>query len=392
MLKVLFLGYAVSPQLANILSGASIAGNKMQINILNELANYSDVKLDIITVYPLAPFPREKKLFVNQKVIKITDNLSAQRISFLNIPIVKQIWQMLSVYCAAAKKINKDTIIFTFNMFPQVGIPAVCLKRRYKCHLCSLLADLPIDDFSESKKRVRKYLRKEFEKITEKIIRKCNGLIVLNENAIKIFAPDTPYIVVEGGVSGDEISPFCGKYIKKNIVYTGALTPYSGVMELISAMSIITHRDVVLDIYGSGYLEEKIKKITSKVSNIKYHGKVSHEKILDIQRNAYLLVNPRPVNDPIAMVTFPSKLFEYMTSGTPVLTTKLNGLTDEFLKYVFVTENDRAEDIAMKIDEIMELPIDDLNTFASKAYDFIVTKKSWKEQSTKIYHFLKNIK
>lgn len=388
-MKILFLGYAVSSQLANVLSGASIAGNKMQVNMLKELADYPDVKIDIITVYPLAPFPREKELFIASKIIKIADNLSTQRVSFLNIPIIKQIWQMISVYCTATKKVDKDTIIFTFNMFPQVGIPAVCLKRMYKCRLYSLLADLPIDDFFESKKRIRNYLRKKFEKITEKIIKKCDGLIVLNENAIRIFAPDTPFIVVEGGVSKDEIRIFEGKYDKKNIVYTGALTPYSGIKELISAMSIITHKDVVLDIYGSGYLEEEIRTISQKVSNIKFYGKVNYEKILDIQRNAYLLVNPRPVNDPIAMVTFPSKMFEYMTSGTPVLTTKLNGLTDEFLEHVFVTENDRAEGIATKIDEIMDLPIGDLNIIASKAYDFIVTKKSWKEQSAKIYHFLK---
>ena len=38
----------------------------------------------------------------------------------------------------------------------------------------------------------------------------------------------------------------------------------------------------------------------------------------------------RVVNDPIAQVTFPSKTFEYLLSGTPVLSTRLNGYTHEY--------------------------------------------------------------
>lgn len=389
---MLFLGYAVSRSSANILSGASVAGNNMQVDMLTELLFHSDVQLEAVTVYPIAPFPREKRIFVNKKMIRITDKLSAQRISFLNIPIIKQMWQIISVYYTAKKIIDKDTIIFTFNMFPQVGVPAVWLKRKYGCKLCSLLADLPIDDFSESNKKIRKFLRRKFEDITRRAIKKCDGLIVLNQNAIPQFSPGTPHIIVEGGISCNEIVPLVMKNkTKKNIVYSGALTSYSGINELIAAMGILTHKDVVLDIYGGGYLQEKIKTIAKKETNINYYGKVSHETILDIQREAYLLVNPRPIEDPIAMVTFPSKMFEYMTSGTPVLTTKLSGLTNDFLKYVFVTDNDKAEDIAVKIDEILDLPLDNLQSIAREAYEFIVKQKNWEEQSIKIYHFLKNL-
>jgi hypothetical protein len=37
-MKVLFLGYGVSRETASKLYGASVAGNKMQVNVLEQLA------------------------------------------------------------------------------------------------------------------------------------------------------------------------------------------------------------------------------------------------------------------------------------------------------------------------------------------------------------------
>ena len=96
-MKILFLGYAVDELIAKSLSGASIAGNKMQINFLKELAIKKDVQLECITIYPVAPFPKDKNIFIHKEQISITERVSSFRISFLNLPIIKQLWQSYSV-------------------------------------------------------------------------------------------------------------------------------------------------------------------------------------------------------------------------------------------------------------------------------------------------------
>ena len=388
-MKVLFLGYAVGYDIADKLSGISIAGNKMQLNALKGFYANGDVELRSITVYPVAVFPRDKKMYVKAADIEIGNGIISRRVGFLNLPVIKQFWQTMAVYKEAKKHVDKDTVVFTFNLFPQVGLPAMWLKKRFGCHTCSLLADLPIDDNANSKNIFRNYLRKCFEKLTEKAIADCGSLVVLNKQAALNYAPDTPYIVVEGGVEDSAILPLEQKEkINKNIVYCGALTEYSGIMPLVEAMKNVKDKDAVLEIYGGGYLADQIQKIANETENVKFFGKVPNSKMLEIQRNAYLLVNPRPVDDAIARVTFPSKMFEYMMSGTPILTTKLNGLSDEFLEHLFYVENGTSNELANAINMILKTPESDLRSKAENAYSFIANEKTWSKQNERIYSFL----
>ena len=62
-MKIVFLGYAVSAEEADILSGCSVAGNKMQLNVLNGFAKNNSVNLNTVTIYPVAAYPKEKRIF-----------------------------------------------------------------------------------------------------------------------------------------------------------------------------------------------------------------------------------------------------------------------------------------------------------------------------------------
>ncbi len=390
-MKILFLGYAVNPREAAKLSGISIAGNKMQANLLATLVKNPDIQLDSVTVYPIASFPRDKKLYVLDEVIHINDGITSHRVRFCNLPFIKQLSQTLSVYRKAWSLVDADTVVFTFNSFLQVGIPALWLKRKKGCTVCSLLADLPIDDNPGSRNIVRNFFSKAFEKITAYAIKQADLLVVLNSQAVSEYAPGKRFIVVEGGVIPEQI-PQIDNYKtvdRKNIVYGGALTEYSGVLDLIEAMKYVKNPDVTLDIYGGGYIEDKVRQLAKASDNVSYHGRVSNAQMLQIQRTAFLLANPRPINDPIARVTFPSKLFEYMVSGTPVLTTKLNGLSDEFLQNVYAIEDTKPETFAAMIDHIASLSMDELNEKAKSAFTFIMQEKNWEKQCAKIYSFIK---
>ena len=87
-MKVLFLGYAVGYDIADKLSGISIAGNKMQVNALRGLADNSDVELCSITVYPVTVFPREKQIYIKADDIEIESGIKSRRVGFLNLPVI----------------------------------------------------------------------------------------------------------------------------------------------------------------------------------------------------------------------------------------------------------------------------------------------------------------
>lgn len=388
-MNIIFLGYAIEKVEASHLYGASVAGNKMQINVLKELSKYKKLKLNSVTVYPVAAYPRGK-IYIKKERICLFPNFYSKKISFLNLPIIKQLFQSISVYQEGRKiiKKNKNRVILTFNMFPVIGLPAVLLKKRYGCKIVSILADLPIDD-TLNRKKVGVFFRMIFDLLTKYLIKKCDKLIVLNENAIKEFAPNIDNIVIEGGIDDEDVTKLVTYEKKKKIIlYSGALVWYSGILNLVEAMKYVIDDDAILHIYGGGQLANQIKEITNKRSNVIYQGKVDNERMKILQQEAYILVNPRPITDPISKVTFPSKIFEYMLSGSVVLTTRLNGFTPEYENKVFFVDSNEPDVLGEKINEILKISYEELKEFGLNARNFVIENKSWDRQCNKIVEFL----
>jgi len=390
-----YLGYCVNESDANNLSGASIAGNNMQLNVLRQLNDCSLFDVHCFTIYPVASFPKDRSIYYTGKKISLIEGLYSIRVGFLNLPLIKQLSQAVMLYSVSNKLLNQNpnATIFTYNMFPQVGIPAWYLRKKYShSTLITLLADPPIDDMT-NRRIVNKLLFALFFKITRMLISKVDKLIVLNIKASKIYAPKVPSLLMEGGVSEDANTlahvPMANR--KMVVVFSGRLIEYNGVIELIKAMDLISIDDVQLHIYGDGPLKEKVVFYTQKTHRIKYMGYIYNNTVKQIQRNAYLLVNPRPVDDPISQVTFPSKIFEYLVSGTPTLTTRLNGFTEEYLDKMFFAESNDPAEMAKKIDEIMNIPFDKLDDIAKKARNFVLKEKSWGRQMERVIDFIKEV-
>lgn len=387
----------MNPEEANRASGASVAGNKMQWNVVKNLSQYEDVEMTCVTISPLAAFPHDKKIFQKKQEKELVQGVKTIRIGFCNIPIIKQFWQILSVY-TVAKKVVKEIdadVLFTFNLFPQVGVPMRWLKKKFP-HLetVCLLADLPIDD-NTNRKGFSVFLRKLFEKSTWKSMQLCEKYIVLNKHVIDQYLPGKPYIVVDGGVDEADIKRY-EKPVQKNgehnVLFCGALTEYNGILNLIDAMEYLHDEDIVLDIYGGGYLEDRVTEASKKNPKIRYHGRVSNQEVMQKQREAWLLINPRIVDDPIAQVTFPSKTFEYLLSGTPVLSTRLNGYGEEYEDHMYWIEDLSANALANTIGSIRNIEIHEYNNMGESAKSMIVSKKSWMRQCSRIYEFLKEEK
>ncbi len=384
-MKLLFIGYAIPEDELDKVKGASVAGNKMQLNILRNIENFVE-DLKVVSVYPEAVFPKGP-VFCRKKFLKISECTEAECPGFINFPIIKQFSQIHAVYrvCKRYIKNNPDAKILTFNMFSQVGNPAVRLKKKYKSEITTIIADLPIDD-KTNRKGLSKILRKLFEASTRKNLLQVDKAVTLNKKAVEIFAPPAKYIVIDGGANISEYKEPDWDHIinihEKNIVYCGSLNQYSGIMQLIEAMSLLKSKDVVLDIYGDGQLKEYV--ITNSSDRIRYHGSVSNKEILDIQRGAWLLAQPRPTSDKIAQLTFPSKIFEYMMSGTPILSTRLNGFSEVYEDKLIFT-NDNPKSMAKEIDIISNMLPKDLLRVAQEAYSFVTNERNWELQTQKIY-------
>lgn len=394
-MNIVFMGAMVPADRILQMSGLSMAGNKFQSNLVKYLAECENVRVYVLSALPLAPFPQDKRIKIKKNHRKIWDNVEYYEIPYINIPIIKQLTQIRGYISCAETLAKTNPVLLSMNLYPHIGCAFLKLRRKYRLKGAAILADLPIDD-NYDRKGIARFLRKFYYGIAAKNIKGCHEFIVLNENAIKEYAnASSRYIVMEGGIDPEEIrkreddeKAEIDKQNKKRIVFSGALTDYSGIAELMEAMKQVPDEDLVLEIYGAGKLAEKTAQIAAENENIVFKGKVSNEEMLKIQREVWLLVNPRPVEDPIARVTFPSKIFEYMVSGTPVLTTKLNGFTEEYYDKMFFVDGNSPSILAEKISELAKMDGEELRKKAAAARKFVLEKKNWRCQCEKIYRFL----
>lgn len=65
-----------------------------------------------------------------------------------------------------------------------------------------------------------------------------------------------------------------------------------------------------------------------------------------------------------------------MVSGTPVLTTNLPGMPQEYYPYVYLIENESTEGLAKAFKQVLELPGVDLKKKGYEAREFVLSKKN----------------
>ena len=82
---------------------------------------------------------------------------------------------------------------------------------------------------------------------------------------------------------------------------------------------------------------------------------------------------------------------EYMSSGTPVLTSKLPGMPKEYHKYVFLFEEETIEGYSKTLAEVLDYPTEVLIKKGQDAKEFVLSKKNNKIQTKKILELSQRI-
>jgi len=176
----------------------------------------------------------------------------------------------------------------------------------------------------------------------------------------------------------------------KRIVYTGTLNKRFGVINLIKAFHEIDDPNVVLEMCGRGDSEALINEYAKKDNRIHYLGQITNEESISLQRNATVLVNPRPDDEDFTRYSFPSKNMEYLLSSNPVIAFKLKGIPDEYDDYMFYIESNTNESMKDKIIEVLNLSHQERYLFGNRAKKFVLDNKNINKATLKIYNMIES--
>lgn len=284
-------------------------------------------------------------------------------------------------YAVAFCKKEKPEAVVCDAINPLASLTGIIIARKFSIHAIAIVTDIP--DFMDAGKKSL------FTRVTSVLLKKYDRYVFLTEamNSI-VNIRHRPYIVMEG---------LCDSEILKKIkmpskegrpfvcVYTGSLAKGTGIEELVTAFCSIEKDRAELHIYGNGDLAEWIERIGLRYPNICYKGIVTNKEAVEAQFGADLLVNPRPAGIAYGSVSFPSKIMEYMVSGTPVLTTMLPGIPKEYFNYVYSVDDDSAEGIERVIKQLLSKDRDELRAKGMMARNFVLEDKNNITQAGRIY-------
>lgn len=341
-----------------------------------------------VNAYSVLPINRSNcdKWIVRASKKNISENFKIKYSSLFNLPIFKNIHIFIKsffkgIFLPRNIVIIYDALLISASLGVAYGAKISGKK------IVGIVTDLPkFQPISQNEKMLA---------INEKLLRMADGYIFLTEQMNGVVnVNNKPFTIVEGLVDSEMISRRHADFdpSKKRILYAGSLKKIYGIKRLCEAFLKCALPNEELHIYGDGdYVPELLELIeNNQKNNILFHGNRPNDEIVEAELHATLLVNPRPTEDEYTIFSFPSKIIEYMVSGTPVLTTKLQGIPMEYDEYLFYFDDKKIDGLELALRSILDMETDVLFEKGRRARDFVLQKKSNLIQSKRIIDFLKS--
>lgn len=385
-----------------------------QKNLLNGIEEVSGILFDSINGSVLPPYPVYKDRIIKPVVWKHKPGALDISVGYKNDKYISRVNCKTAMIKAADKWVddrykNKELIVFVYSMRSAPMATACHIKKRIpQAKIYLIVTDLPqFMDLGQSK--LKAMLKQLDWKGIKRMQQQFDGFILYaskmaefleisygkwmlmegsydvsegNSNSYENTAKDTENVVDKMNDSEDAPK-------KTAVMYSGKLDKEYGIPMLLDAFMQIDDKDVELWLTGGGNAEDYINECVKKDSRIKFYGFLpSREDVLKKQKAAMLLVNMRLPSETASAYCFPSKLFEYMATGVPVLSFKLEGIPEEYYEYLIGIDKETTEDVAKTIKNVLEMPEKRKKNLGKAAKEFIIKKKNRIAQCERIWHWI----
>ena len=402
-LDVLFLGKLFPREKereikAKMKTGMQDAANALQWHIIDGLEANQPGQLKIINYLPVDAYPKGyADKFIEGFTFQHTENYRADDINVkcCNIFGVKRFInsfyfrKYIKSWVKTDNGKKKVILSYTANT---LFLSLVKLAKKYNKNITAgcIIADIPQFVTANEVRGIKKLYHKYQVKKCASLYKYVDKFVLLTEQMAQKLNIKSPYIVVEGIATTDEISVDNTKIdsLKNDryILYSGTLNYKFGIGVLLDAFEKIKDNDLKLVICGFGEAEQLIKE--KQDDRIVFLGRLDREEVLALQKNATVLVNPRQNNEEFTKYSFPSKNLEYLSSGAPLIAYKLDGIPDDYDDYIIYPSDDSASELAEKIISICNMSDDERLALGSKARAFVFENKNKVKQAQKIIEFI----
>ena len=298
-------------------------------------------------------------------------------------PLLKAAWVGLGTFFQILRLADRDSAVVVDGLNRVTALAGMLAARLRRIPCVGIVTDLPdmLGGGGFSKK------------LANFVIGHCTAYVFLTEAMNARLNPNgKPYVILEGHADitmGERTPSLERKHRPRVCLYAGGVSRQYGLANLVEGFRMADLPDTELHIYGPGDYVEELKAVAAEDSRVKYGGMLLNTEIVDKEMEATLLVNPRPTAEEFVKYSFPSKTMEYMSTGTPVLTTVLPGMPEEYHPYVYLIRDETPQGIARALKDTLAQSDEALLQKGMAARNFVLTEKDNVTQAEKILEMLK---
>lgn len=365
------------------------AANIWQWHIINGMEQVLKKPVTLLNVPFVGSYPKQyKKVYLKTFEFSHCENALDVNIGFINLPFIRH---LLIAYhrdkylnTLLNDKEKKYVVAYALTL-RNVGQLAYIKKRFPEIRTCMIVPDLPMYMRLDGNK-IYRLLKNIENELIKKCLKYVDGYVLLTKQ-MNEFVKTKKYCVIEG------ISTENGEFSYTNqktkiIMYTGTLDEKYGISELLQAFAMTKNQEYRLYIAGNGNCKEKVISMSEIDPRIVYLGQIEHERVIEYQKQASVLINPRQNNSDFTKYSFPSKNLEYLSLGVPVIAYKLDGIPDEYDDYILYVEENSIEALKNKMEEVLEYSDEKRKEIGKRARNFVLEEKNEVVQAKKVINLL----
>jgi len=368
-----------------------VAANITQINYINGIEKITGSTVTIISGHMVPTYPQYSDMFLKKERWEHNKYSNDIQVPFTTIPMLRLLSKTISLTYYSLKWLRKKTppIIFVYSLHsPYIIAGRICKLLNKKTEVICIIPDLP-EYMNLNRKKITKVLKKFEIFIINKSIIHFDKFILFSKHMKNNLPIQNKKTVIVECVLDPEKFTYDNSPIKrgKYLMYSGMVDIKYGLPEIIEAFSKLKNSEYELWITGSGSAKEYISNQSKLNRKIKYLGFIDdHDEVIKMQQKASLLLNTRKPTEEASKYCFPSKLVEYMATGTPTFTFKIDGIPNEYYDYVLFSDSINSVKVASVIDAFLNKSEEEMNIFGSKAREFVFREKNYCKQIERIFN------
>lgn len=349
-----------------------------------------------VSLYPIPSYPKYSKIRKEAHEYQIGD-FKCKVPSMISLPLIKEYDYGFSAYNAVKRIMREDeeNVILISGLYRSLIRPAKWLKKKFGLPIIAIVPDLPelMITYRKDYSKFRRILN-DMDMKRSMAYRECvDGFVVLSSYMNPVVnLHNRPWTILDGLCNLSAIDKIeAPQSAERLILYAGKISSTFGVDKLVEGFLSANIDGLKLVLCGDGDYAPKLREISKSQPTIEFKGTVSHDTVLALEKAATLLVEPRPVDTEIAKMSFPSKIIEYMASGTPVLVSNIPSFATEYKDYQYRIENVTPEGIRDALVNVFTNSNAELELKGKAARDFVLENKTIQKQCEKVIDLIKTV-